>query len=138
MALKVDPVRSRCALGGPNRNIEGRADRGGRIVHRRSPTARTIRSIRSQSLRSRPPGAWSRRVGIAYARGCRQDGIEWKYLTVRRTALFLEESLHRGMQSGVLEPNDEPLGAKIRAYDWSVRRQRHVFGLSQRVPVGQP
>jgi len=39
---------------------------------------------------------------------------EWKYLSVRRTALFLEESLFRGTQWVVFEPNDEPLWSQIR------------------------
>ena len=39
---------------------------------------------------------------------------EWKYLPVRRTALFLEESLYRGTQWVVFEPNDEALWAQIR------------------------
>lgn len=39
---------------------------------------------------------------------------EWKYVPVRRTALFLEESLYRGTQWAVFEPNDEPLWAQLR------------------------
>jgi len=39
---------------------------------------------------------------------------EWKYVPVRRTALFIEESLYRGMHWVVFEPNDEPLWAQIR------------------------
>jgi len=39
---------------------------------------------------------------------------EWKYLPVRRFALFLEESLYRGTKFAVFEPNDEPLWAQIR------------------------
>jgi phage tail sheath protein FI len=39
---------------------------------------------------------------------------EWKYIPVRRLALFLEESLHRGTKWVVFEPNDEPLWAQIR------------------------
>jgi len=39
---------------------------------------------------------------------------EWKYVPVRRLALFLEESLDRGTQWVVFEPNDEPLWAQIR------------------------
>jgi phage tail sheath protein FI len=39
---------------------------------------------------------------------------EWKYIPVRRTALFIEESLYRGLQWVVFEPNDEPLWAQIR------------------------
>jgi phage tail sheath protein FI len=43
-----------------------------------------------------------------------QRGSEWKYVPVRRMALFLEESLFRGTQWVVFEPNDEPLWAQIR------------------------
>ncbi|MEE9466235.1 MAG: phage tail sheath subtilisin-like domain-containing protein [Candidatus Neomarinimicrobiota bacterium] len=39
---------------------------------------------------------------------------EWKYLSVRRVALYIEESLYRGSQWVVFEPNDEPLWAQIR------------------------
>ncbi|HSI71293.1 MAG TPA: phage tail sheath C-terminal domain-containing protein, partial [Gillisia sp.] len=39
---------------------------------------------------------------------------EWKYLPVRRTALYIEESLYRGLKWVVFEPNDEPLWAQIR------------------------
>jgi phage tail sheath protein FI len=41
-------------------------------------------------------------------------GSEWKYIPVRRTALFIEESLFRGTKWIVFEPNDEPLWAQIR------------------------
>ena len=46
--------------------------------------------------------------------GSDQQASEWKYISVRRTALFLEESLYRGTQWVVFEPNDEPLWAQIR------------------------
>lgn len=39
---------------------------------------------------------------------------EWKYIPVRRTALFIEESLYRGTQWAVFEPNDEPLWSQLR------------------------
>lgn len=39
---------------------------------------------------------------------------EWKYVPVRRTALFIQESLYRGMQWVVFEPNDESLWAQLR------------------------
>jgi hypothetical protein len=39
---------------------------------------------------------------------------EYKYIPVRRLALFLEESLYRGLKWVVFEPNDEPLWAQIR------------------------
>lgn len=41
-------------------------------------------------------------------------GSEWKYIPIRRLALFIEESLFRGTKWVVFEPNDEPLWAKIR------------------------
>jgi len=46
--------------------------------------------------------------------GDNNRGSEWKYVPVRRMALFLEESLFRGTQWVVFEPNDEPLWAQIR------------------------
>jgi len=39
---------------------------------------------------------------------------EWKYIPVRRIALYIEESLYRGLKWVVFEPNDEPLWAQIR------------------------
>ncbi|WP_257385956.1 phage tail sheath C-terminal domain-containing protein [Tahibacter caeni] len=42
------------------------------------------------------------------------QGSEYKYIPIRRLALFLEESLYRGTQWVVFEPNDEPLWAQIR------------------------
>jgi hypothetical protein len=39
---------------------------------------------------------------------------EWKYIPIRRLALFIEESLYRGTKWVVFEPNDEPLWAQIR------------------------
>ncbi|MCH8304299.1 MAG: phage tail sheath family protein [Candidatus Marinimicrobia bacterium] len=39
---------------------------------------------------------------------------EWKYLSVRRLALYIEESLYRGTHWVVFEPNDEPLWSQIR------------------------
>jgi phage tail sheath protein FI len=46
--------------------------------------------------------------------GSDQAASEWKYIPVRRVALFIEESLYRGTQWVVFEPNDEPLWAQIR------------------------
>jgi len=39
---------------------------------------------------------------------------DYKYIPVRRLALFIEESLYRGLKFAVFEPNDEPLWAQIR------------------------
>jgi phage tail sheath protein FI len=61
---------------------------------------------------------------------------EWKYLAVRRMALFLEESLYRGTQWVVFEPNDEPLWAQIRlnigAFMQNLFRQGAFQGKSPR------
>jgi phage tail sheath protein FI len=46
--------------------------------------------------------------------GADQLASEWKYIPVRRLALYIEESLYRGTQWVVFEPNDEPLWAQIR------------------------
>ncbi|GGX79827.1 hypothetical protein GCM10007160_04060 [Litchfieldella qijiaojingensis] len=41
-------------------------------------------------------------------------GSEWKYISIRRLALMIEESLYRGTRWAVFEPNDEPLWANLR------------------------
>jgi uncharacterized protein len=46
--------------------------------------------------------------------GADQKASEWKYIPVRRTALFIEESLFQGLKWVVFEPNDEALWAQIR------------------------
>lgn len=64
-------------------------------------------------LRSFPVGGrvvWGART----LRGADQLADEYKYIPVRRTALFIEESLYRGLKWVVFEPNDEPLWAQIR------------------------
>jgi uncharacterized protein len=54
--------------------------------------------------------AWGART----LRGADQAADEYKYVPVRRTALFIEESLFRGLKWVVFEPNDEPLWAQVR------------------------
>jgi phage tail sheath protein FI len=39
---------------------------------------------------------------------------EWKYINVRRLFLFLEQSIERGMQFAVFEPNNETLWATVK------------------------
>lgn len=39
---------------------------------------------------------------------------QWKYIPVRRTALYIEQSLNAGLKWVVFEPNDEPLWSQIR------------------------
>ena len=65
------------------------------------------------SIRSLPiigPVIWGART----LDGADALASQWKYVPVRRLALFIEESLFRGTQWVVFEPNDEPLWAQIR------------------------
>lgn len=61
---------------------------------------------------------------------------EWKYVPVRRLALYIEESLYRGLQWVVFEPNDAPLWAQIRlnagAFMHNLFRQGAFQGTSPR------
>ena len=52
--------------------------------------------------------------GARTLRGSNDAASEYKYVPVRRLALFLEESLYRGTKWVVFEPNDEPLWSQIR------------------------
>jgi uncharacterized protein len=52
--------------------------------------------------------------GARTLQGNEEVGSEWKYIPVRRMALFIEESLVRGLKWVVFEPNDEPLWSQIR------------------------
>jgi phage tail sheath protein FI len=76
--------------------------------------------------------AWGART----LRGADEMASEWKYVPVRRLALFMEESLYRGTQWVVFEPNDEPLWAQIRlncgAFMHNLFRQGAFQGTSPR------
>jgi phage tail sheath protein FI len=68
--------------------------------------------------------------------GADQMANEWKYIPVRRTALFIEESLFQALKWVVFEPNDEPLWAQIRlnvgAFMHTLFRQGAFQGSSPR------
>jgi phage tail sheath protein FI len=64
-------------------------------------------------LRNRP-GYGTVVWGARTLRGADATPDDWKYIPMRRTALFIEESLFRGTQWVVFEPNDEPLWSQIR------------------------
>jgi phage tail sheath protein FI len=74
--------------------------------------------------------------GSRTRKGNDQLASEWKYIPVRRTALFIEETLYRALQWVVFEPNDEPLWAQIRlnvgAFMNSLFRQGAFQGQSAR------
>jgi phage tail sheath protein FI len=56
------------------------------------------------------PVVWGARTLV----GADAAASQWKYIPVRRFASFIEESLYRGLQWVVFEPNAEPLWAQIR------------------------
>lgn len=55
--------------------------------------------------------AWGARTNDGFQGTANPD---YQYVPVRRFALFIEESLYRGLQWAVFEPNDEPLWAQMR------------------------
>ena len=86
-------------------------------------------------LRSFPivgPVVWGART----LQGADLLASQWKYIPVRRTALMIEESLSRGTQWVVFEPNDETLWAQIRlnvgAFMQSLFKQGAFQGTSAR------
>ena len=68
--------------------------------------------------------------------GADQKASEWKYIPIRRTAMFIEESLFQALKWVVFEPNDEPLWAQIRlnvgAFMQTLFRQGAFQGKSPR------
>jgi len=82
------------------------------------------------ALATRPvagPVIWGSRTAF----GSDARASEWKYVPVRRTALFIEASLRRGLNWVVFEPNDEPLWAQIRAAVGSFMQRLFVAGAFQ-------
>jgi phage tail sheath protein FI len=62
---------------------------------------------------------------------------QWKYVPVRRMALFLEQSLYQGTQWVVFQPNDEPLWAAIRLNIGSFMQTYFLKGAFQGQTPGQ-
>ena len=52
---------------------------------------------------------------VVWGSRTRQPSSQWRYIPVRRTAMFLRKSIYNGIQWAVFEPNDEPLWASLRA-----------------------
>lgn len=65
------------------------------------------------AVRSFPAGvvSWGARTLDGFDNSGNTD---YRYVPVRRFALFIEESLVRGLRFAIFEPNDEPLWAQIR------------------------
>lgn len=69
--------------------------------------------------------------GARTMRGADVLGDEYKYVPVRRLALFIEESLFRGLKWVVFEPNDEPLWGQIRLDAGAFMQERFRQGAFQ-------
>ena len=59
-----------------------------------------------RAYRGSPLAVWSARTLAA--------GTEWRYVSVRRLAIFLERSIDEGTSWAVFEPNGEPLWSRLR------------------------
>jgi hypothetical protein len=74
---------------------------------------RTVADAGIDPIRMMPatgPVVWGART----IQGAQGSDSDWKYVNVRRLALFLERSLDRGLQWAVFQPNAEPLWAEVR------------------------
>jgi hypothetical protein len=83
------------------------------MAHLDDAESGTLNPLAVNALRTKPavgPVVWGARTTV----GSDQAQNQWKYLPVRRLALYIEESLRRGTQWAVFEPNDEPLWSSLR------------------------
>jgi hypothetical protein len=72
-----------------------------------------LNQIGVNALRTLPAAGnvmWGARTRV----GADRLASQWKYIPVRRLALHIEESLYRGTQWAVFQPNAEPLWAQLR------------------------
>ncbi len=85
--------------------------RGVRGIEQTLTRAETERLTRANTNLLRPMST----LGVvAWGARTLSSDPEWKYIPVRRLAIFLETSIYRGLQWVVFEPNDEPLWIQIR------------------------
>lgn len=72
-----------------------------------------INPLAVNAIRAFPNGivSWGARTMVGFDNSGNDD---YKYLPIRRLALYIEESLYRGLQWAVFEPNDEPLWRQLR------------------------
>ena len=61
------------------------------------------------ALRSMPQGG-----NVVWGARTQRPASEWRYVPVRRMAIFLRTSIYNGIQWAVFEPNDEPLWSNLR------------------------
>jgi phage tail sheath protein FI len=77
------------------------------------PENGVLNPLAVNAIRAFPNGivSWGARTMAGFDNSGNDD---YKYVPIRRLALFLEESLVRGLRFAVFEPNDEPLWRQIR------------------------
>ncbi|MDA4121766.1 MAG: phage tail sheath subtilisin-like domain-containing protein [Thaumarchaeota archaeon] len=73
------------------------------------------------------PAVWGART----LRGADMLADQWKYLSIRRTAQFIEETLYENLNWVVFEPNDEPLWKSIRLNVGAFMQQLFIQGAFQ-------
>jgi len=117
------------------RAVQAAADTGVLTVNLTDDDNGLLNPIAVNCLRSFPVigrVVWGSRT----MRGADQVADDYKYIPVRRLALYIEESLYRGTQWVVFAPNDEPLWAQIRlnvgAFMQTLFRQGAFKGASPR------
>ncbi|MRX42172.1 phage tail sheath family protein [Agromyces kandeliae] len=77
-----------------------------------------------RTFAGRGPVVWGART----LAGADATASVWKYVPVRRTALFLEESLDRGLQWTRFEPNGEALWEEVRESVGAFLHERYRVG----------
>lgn len=88
--------------------------RGASVVTRVSASQNESLNRQGVNVLRSLPGSGDVVWGARTLAGADQQASEWKYVPVRRTALFIEESLLKGTQWALFEPNDESLWAQIQ------------------------
>lgn len=105
--------------------VFARIDAGQGVWKAPAGTEATVNGVLSREATSRETEELTRRrvnalrtfpaVGpVIWGARTASDDPDWKYVPVRRLALFLERSIEQGLQWVVFEPNDEPLWAAVR------------------------
>ena len=69
----------------------------------------TLNALGVNCLRAQPG-----RAPVAWGARTMGGADDWKYVNVRRLALYIEESISRGIKWAVFEPNEEPTWAQVR------------------------
>lgn len=95
---------------GTSATLRGIADLRTPITDREQESLTPLGVNCVRAFRESTPVLWGARTLLA----ADSAASEWKYLSVRRLALFIEVSLVRGLQWVAFEPNDAPLWTRVR------------------------